>query len=68
MVFNRKLLNYLTNDEDCDLEIGALQKLASQGEVMVYKHEGSWECMDNERDVINLNTIWEGDSAFWKKW
>lgn len=68
MVFNRKLLNYLTNDEDCDLEIGALQKLASQGEVMVYKHKGSWECMDNERDVINLNTIWEGDSAFWKKW
>jgi len=68
MVFNRNMLDYLTPDENCDFEIGALEKLASQGEVMVYKHEGRWECMDHERDVAHLNSLWNNDKAFWKKW
>jgi glucose-1-phosphate cytidylyltransferase len=68
MVFNRNLLDYLTIDEDCDFEFGALEKLANQGEVMVYKHEGSWECMDHERDVEHLNNLWATDKSFWKTW
>jgi len=68
MVFNRALLDYLTPDEDCDLEIGPLQKLSSDGEVMVFKHEGNWECMDNERDVVYLNKLWKDNKAFWKIW
>ena len=68
MVFNRNLLNGLTTDEDCDCESGALEKLAKEGEVMVYKHEGLWECMDHERDVVHLNTLWNNNKAFWKMW
>ena len=68
MVFNRNLLDYLTSDEDCDFEFGALEKLAGQGQVMVYKHEGQWECMDHERDVQYLNQLWNEGKAFWKKW
>jgi len=68
MVFNRKLLDYLTTDEDCDFEFGALERLATEGEVMVYKHDGLWECMDHERDVLHLNKLWSANNAFWKVW
>jgi len=68
MVFNRKLLDYLTPDETCDLEIGTFEKLAKEDEIMVYKHEGQWECVDTERDLRHLNRLWEEDRAFWRKW
>lgn len=68
MIFNQNLLDLLTPDEDCDFEFNALEKLALEGEVMVYKHDGSWECMDHERDVIHLNKLWMRNEAFWKVW
>src|SRR6056297_1657467 len=68
IVFERELLKYLTNDENCDFEAGALEKLSQKGEVAVYKHEGSWQCMDHERDVKYLNNLWKNNEAFWKAW
>lgn len=68
MIFNNNLLNYLTSDEDCDFEKGTLDKLTEEGEVIVYKHLGDWECMDHERDVDHLNYIWNSNNAFWKQW
>ena len=68
MVFNRNLLDYLSPDEDCDFEFSALEQLANMGEVMVYKHEGQWECMDHERDAKHLNKLWNENKAFWKVW
>jgi len=68
MVFNRNLLDHLSQDEDCDFEVGPLEKLAKKGEVMVFKHSGDWECMDHERDVVHLNKLWNDDKAFWKVW
>ena len=68
MVFNRNLLDYLTEDEDCDFEAAPLRLLAERGEVMVLKHQGEWECMDHERDVIHLNKLWSENKAFWKLW
>ena len=66
MVFNKELLDYLTVEESCDFESGAVELLANEDEVMVYKHEGNWECMDHERDVQHLNKLWEDGKAFWK--
>jgi len=68
MVFNRKLLDYLTTDEKCDFEKGPLEKLAQKGEIMLYKHPGKWACMDHERDVVYLNKLWNENKAFWKVW
>lgn len=68
MVFNIELLDYLTEDEHCDLEAGALEELARQGKVSVYKHDGLWACMDHERDVKYLNDLWNKGKAFWKVW
>ena len=68
MVFNKDLMKYLTDKENCDFEYNALEKLAKAGEVMVFKHEGHWDCMDHERDLNHLNKLWNSGNAFWKKW
>ena len=68
MVFNKELLDYLSEDENCDFEVGPLEEIARNGDVMVYKHNGNWECMDHGRDVAHLNKLWKNDQAFWKKW
>ena len=68
IVFNRKMLNYLSLDKDCDFEFGPLEKLATDGEVMTYMHEGFWECADTVRDIEHLNKLWESDMVPWKVW
>lgn len=68
MVFNNDFLDYITKDEKCDLEFGVLEELTAKREVMVYKHEGNWACMDHERDVNHMNRLWNNNEAFWKIW
>jgi len=68
MVFNKELLEYLTSNEDCDLEYGAFNELARESQIMVYKHTGNWACVDHERDLVNLNKLWNENKAFWKVW
>ena len=67
-VFRREIFNYLTEDASCDFEKGPLEKLAGQGQLMVYRHEGDWACMDTLRDNEYLNSLWEENNAFWKVW
>jgi len=67
-VFNRKFFRYLTDDDNCDLEIGPLEKIAAAGQLMVYRHRGNWACMDTIRDVDYLNRLWNENKAFWKNW
>lgn len=67
IVFNKELLNYLTDDRKCELEYGPFEKLATKNQIMVYKLSGSWGCVDSERDLIHLNNLWNQGNAFWKK-
>lgn len=67
-VFDKRLLEYLTTEENCDLEYGVFDKLAAVGELMVFNHTGQWECVDTERDFKHLNKLWDTDEAFWKVW
>jgi len=67
-VFKRKILDYLTMDDLCDLEIGPLEQIAKDGQLMVYKHRGFWACMDTLRDMEYLNKIWNDGQAKWKIW
>jgi glucose-1-phosphate cytidylyltransferase len=67
-MFNKKIFDYLTPDEGCDFEFGPLQKLASEGELRVYKHDGFWQCMDTYRDYKYLNEIWDKGNPPWKVW
>jgi glucose-1-phosphate cytidylyltransferase len=67
-VLNNKIFDYLTDDESCDFEKGTLEKLAKESQVMVYEHQGSWECMDTVRETEHLNELWSKNEAFWKVW
>ena len=67
-VFSRKILDYLTADDLCDLEVGPLEQIAGEGQLMVYKHRGFWACMDTLRDMEYLNKIWNDGRARWKIW
>ena len=64
-VFNKRIFEYLTDDDSCDLEIGTLDKLAEEGQLMVYKHLRDWMCMDTIRDLEYLNKLWTSSKAFW---
>jgi glucose-1-phosphate cytidylyltransferase len=67
-VFDRRIFPYLSEDENCDLECGTFEQLASNGELMIYKHPGIWSCMDTLRDMDYLNGLWNSGKAFWKIW
>lgn len=67
-IFNRGIFDYLSEDENCDLEIGPMEKIAAEGQLMVYKHRGFWSCMDTIRDMEYLNKLWNENKAFWKIW
>ncbi|MBN2373532.1 glucose-1-phosphate cytidylyltransferase [bacterium] len=67
-VFKKGIFDYLSEEDDCDLEIGALEKVARDRQLMVYKHKGFWACMDNIRDMDYLNKLWNEKKAYWKVW
>jgi len=67
-VFNKKIFDYLSRDENCDFEMGVLEKLAEKGQLQVYEHKGFWECMDTYRETAHLNELWDNKKAFWKVW
>jgi glucose-1-phosphate cytidylyltransferase len=67
-VFSKKIFDYLSEDNNCDLEIGQLEKIASEGQLMVYRHAGFWACMDTIRDMEYLNKLWDENNAEWKLW
>jgi glucose-1-phosphate cytidylyltransferase len=67
-VFNRAIFNYLSVDDSCDLEVGPLEQIAKEGQLMVYKHRGFWTCMDTLRDMEYLNKLWDDGNANWKNW
>lgn len=48
------------------LEREPLEKAARMGELMAYRHEGFWQCMDTKRDRDNLENLWQKGHAPWK--
>ncbi|HWP49036.1 MAG TPA: glucose-1-phosphate cytidylyltransferase [Candidatus Limnocylindrales bacterium] len=66
--FSRKIFDYLSSADDCDFEPGPLEKLAQDGQLMVYEHRGEWACVDTYRDLEHLNHLWFTNRAFWKVW
>ena len=49
-------------------ERAALERLAADGQLMAYRHEGFWYCMDSLRDKRILESLWEDGSAPWRTW
>jgi len=68
-VFNREIFDYLEGEsDDCVLERGPLEKLAADGELMAYRHEGFFFAMDTYREYRYLNELWASGKAPWKIW
>jgi glucose-1-phosphate cytidylyltransferase len=66
-VFERKVLDYLDGD-DTILEREPLERLAAEGQLMAYHHEGFFYAMDTYREYQALNELWKSGKAPWKKW
>lgn len=66
-VFEPRLFDYL-HDDDTSLESDALEKLAADGQLAAYRHQGFWQCMDTLRDKRFLETLWQQKQAPWKVW
>lgn len=67
MVLQPKIFDYLEGDE-CVFEYKPLEKLASEGQLMSYTHNGFWQCMDTAREKKYLEDMWEKGIAPWKVW
>ena len=67
MVIEPRVLKYIKND-DTNFERDVLERLASEGQLAAYRHEGFWQCMDTLRDVRLLESLWNSGKAPWKIW
>lgn len=67
-VFDKRIFDYVTDDEGLSFETEPLKKLAQDGELMVYQHTGFWQPMDTFRDWQVLEDLWKSGQAPWKVW
>jgi glucose-1-phosphate cytidylyltransferase len=67
-VFDRRFLDYVSDDASCVLEREPLEGLVRDGQLSVYRHPGFWQCMDTYRDYQYLNQLWAAGQAPWKCW
>jgi len=49
-VFDQRIFDYVTEDESCIFERAPLERLAEDGQLMMFPHKGFWQCMDTLRD------------------
>lgn len=67
MMLEKGVLDYLEGDTTV-FEREPLERLAAQGQLMCYRHEGFWKCMDTLRDKESLEAKWQAGTAPWKTW
>jgi glucose-1-phosphate cytidylyltransferase len=66
LCFEPGALDYI--GADSVLEREPLERLAGDGELRAFRHEGFWDCMDTYKDAVLLNDLWAAGRAPWKLW
>ena len=66
-VLDRKIMRYIDGD-DTLWERQPMERLAADGELMAYRHEGFWQPMDTLREKRHLEELWSSGRAPWKVW
>ncbi len=66
-VLHRQVFDYLGGDE-CIFERDPLERLAADGQLMAYRHDGFFYAMDTYREYQYLTDLWDRGSAPWKVW
>ena len=64
-VFNSKIFEFIKDDKTI-LEKNPLEKLSKKGQLMAFKHNGFWQCMDTMRDKKFLTDVLKKNKAPWK--
>ncbi|MDE7476464.1 MAG: glucose-1-phosphate cytidylyltransferase [Lachnospiraceae bacterium] len=67
MVCNPEVMDYLTDDTTV-FEQEPMRRIAANGELKGYHHEGFWQCMDTKRERDKLEMLWASGEAPWKVW
>jgi glucose-1-phosphate cytidylyltransferase len=67
LVFEPAVFDYLESDSS-SLEANGLEKLAAEGQLAAYRHDGFWQCMDTIRDKKYLQSLWDEGRAPWRMW
>ena len=67
MVLEPEIFNYIEADSTV-FEKEPLERLAREGQLNAYKHNGFWQCMDTQREKENLEEMWASGRAPWKVW
>ena len=57
----------LIEEDQTILEREPLERAAQMGELMAFRHNGFWQCMDTKRDHANLEEFWRSGKAPWKR-
>lgn len=66
-VFEPAIFDYIAGDETV-MEADVLERLAGEGQLAAYLHDGFWQCMDTLRDKRYLESLWQSGGAPWKLW
>lgn len=66
-VIEPEALDYIDNDLTI-WEREPLETISREGQLVAYRHDGYWQCMDTLRDVQNLDYLWQTGQAPWKIW
>ncbi len=67
MVLDPEIFNYIEGD-DTIFEKDPLENLSLSQELMAFRHNEFWQCMDTQRDKTQLEELWASGNAPWKVW
>ncbi len=68
MVLEPQVFDYISDGDKTVFEKGPMMKLAAEGNLMGYKYDGFWQCMDTKREMDRLEEMWDSGNAPWKVW
>jgi len=66
-VLSPEVLSYITDDYTI-WEREPIERLAQEGNLVAYLHQGFWQPMDTLRDKVHLEELWQSGNAPWKVW
>ena len=67
MVIEPEVFDLIDGDETV-FENEPMDKLTEMGQLVAYKFDGYWQCMDTKREKDKLEALWESGNAPWKSW
>ena len=67
MVLEPEVFGYIEGDSTI-FERGPMDRLAAEGQLAAFRHDGFWQCMDTKREMEKLGKLIQKNQAPWVKW